>query len=72
MREQAERTDTDEAFRRNALARLDILLEQRRDLAEAIDTLLRDIARGRKYMKVYRQMKLYNDPTTNPALYGKK
>lgn len=72
MREQAERTDTDEAFRQSALARLDILLEQRRDLAEAIDTLLRDIARGRKYMKVYRQMKLYNDPTTNPALYGKK
>lgn len=72
MREQAERTDTDDEFRRRAEGRLSILLEQRADLSDAIDTLLADIAAGRKYMKVYRQMKLYNDPTTNPALYGKK
>lgn len=51
-------------------ARLRVLLEQREDLASAIDTLLSDIAAGRKYMKVYRQMKMYNDPETNPVLYA--
>ena len=51
-------------------AKLAILLEQKRDLTTAIDELLADIAAGRKYMKVYRQMKMYNDPSTNPVLYG--
>lgn len=51
-------------------AKLDVLLEQRSDLISAIDTLLDDIAAGRKYMKVYRQMKMYNDADTNPVLYG--
>lgn len=72
MREQAERTDTDDAHRTRCAAKLDVLLEQRRDLTQAIDQLLDDIAAGRKYMKVYRQMKLYNDPATNPVLYAKK
>ena len=45
---------------------------QRGDLTAAIDTLLDDIAAGRKYMKVYRQMKMYNDTDTNPLLYGAK
>ncbi len=72
MKEQAERTDTDEAHRANARRKLAVLLEQRDDLTAAIDSLLDDIAAGRKYMKVYRQMKLYNDPDTNPVLYGKK
>lgn len=49
-----------------------VLLEQRQDLGSAIDALLDDIAAGRKYMKVYRQMKLYNDPATNPELYKKR
>ena len=49
-----------------------MLLEQQVDLSTAIDQLLEDIAAGRKYMKVYRQMKMYNDPATNPVLYGKK
>lgn len=71
MQEQAERTDADEAHRQRCQARLDVLQEQRRDLTEAISTLLEDIAAGKKYMKVYRQMKLYNDPDTNPVLYGK-
>ena len=53
-------------------ARLEVLREQRKDLTAAIETLLEDIAAGRKYMKVYRQMKLYNDPETNPVLYSKK
>ncbi len=72
MREQAERADASDAHRERSRARLDILLEQRRDLTEAIDTLLDDMEEGRKYMKVYRQMKLYNDPETNPVLYGAK
>lgn len=72
MREQAERTDVDESHIANSRAKLAVLLEQRDDLTTAIDTLLDDIAAGRKYMKVYRQMKLYNDPSTNPVLYAKK
>ena len=50
-------------------AKLDVLLEQQADLSLAIDQLLDDIEAGRKYMKVYRQMKMYNDPATNPVLY---
>lgn len=72
MREQAGRPDASEEHRARSHAKLDVLLEQRKDLTEAIDTLLDDIAAGRKYMKVYRQMKLYNDPATNPVLYAKK
>lgn len=51
--------------------KLAVLLEQQQDLSTAIDQLLDDIAAGRKYMKVYRQMKMYNDPSTNPVLYKK-
>ena len=72
MREQAERKDVDEAHLERSKARLEILLEQRMDLSLAIDQLLADIEAGRKYMKVYRQMKLYNDPSTNPVLYAQK
>ena len=72
MREQTERTDADAAHIARCQVKLDVLLEQRVDLTTAIDQLLDDIAAGRKYMKVYRQMKMYNDPATNPVLYGKK
>jgi hypothetical protein len=72
MREQTERTDADAAHIAKCQAKLDVLLEQRVDLTTAIDQLLDDIAAGRKFMKVYRQMKMYNDPDTNPVLYGKK
>ena len=72
MREQTQRTDADAAHIAKCQAKLDVLLEQREDLTAAIDQLLDDIAEGRKYMKVYRQMKMYNDPDTNPVLYGKK
>lgn len=72
MREQAERTDADPEHIAKCRGKLDVLLEQRKDLSEAIDTLIEDIADGRKYMKVYRQMKMYNDPSTNPVLYAKK
>lgn len=72
MQEQAERQDAGEEHRQRAASKLAVLREQRTDLSTAIDQLLDDIATGKKYMKVYRQMKLYNDPSTNPALYGKK
>lgn len=72
MREQAEREDASEEHKQKCSAKLNVLLEQQVDLSTAIDQLLGDIAEGRKYMKVYRQMKMYNDPSTNPILYGKK
>lgn len=72
MREEAGREDAEMAHREKCRAKLDVLLEQRDDLSLAIDQLLEDIEAGRKYMKVYRQMKMYNDPATNPVLYAKK
>lgn len=72
MREQAERTDASEDHRKACSAKLAVLLEQQKDLSLAIDQLIEDIEAGRKYMKVYRQMKMYNDPSTNPILYKKK
>ena len=72
MREQTQRSDASAEHKAKQQARLDVLLTQHDDLATAIDQLLDDIAAGRKYMKVYRQMKLYNDPATNPVFYQKK
>lgn len=72
MQAEAARTDASEAHRAKCAAKLAVLVEQRADLTEAVDTLLDDIAAGRKYMKVYRQMKMYNDADTNPVLYGSK
>ena len=72
MQIEAGRNDASPEHRNRCLAKLNVLLEQRTDLTQAIDTLLEDIAAGRKYMKVYRQMKMYNDPDTNPVLYGGK
>ena len=72
MKEQVERTDADTEHRQRCQAKLDVLLEQQVDLSTAIDQLLEDIAAGRIYMKVYRQMKMYNDPSTNPILYNNK
>lgn len=72
MREQADREDADSAHKATCRAKLDVLLEQREDLSLAIDQLIEDIEAGRKFMKVYRQMKMYNDPSTNPVLYAKK
>lgn len=72
MKEEASRTDASGEHRDKCAAKLAVLLEQRKDLTTAIDQLLDDIAAGRKYMKVYCQMKMYNDPATNPVLYAKK
>lgn len=72
MKEQAERKDAAPEHTEKCRAKLAVLLEQQVDLSTAIDQLLEDIEAGRKYMKVYRQMKMYNDPSTNPVLYRKK
>lgn len=72
MLAEVNRTDASAEHIAKCRAKLDVLLEQRVDLTTAIDQLLDDIAAGRKYMKVYRQMKMYNDPSTNPVLYGNK
>lgn len=72
MRKEVERTDTDAAHHAQCETKLNVLLEQQKDLSAAIDQLLEDIEAGRKYMKVYKQMKMYNDPALNPVLYGKK
>ncbi len=72
MREQVERTDASAEHIAKCKAKLAVLEEQQKDLSTAIDQLLDDIKAGRKYMKVYRQMKMYNDPETNPVLYQKK
>lgn len=72
MREEAERKDATADHRRKCKEKLDVLLEQRVDLSTAIDQLLEDIKEGRKYMKVYKQMKMYNDNELNPVLRGQK
>ncbi|OAV68666.1 hypothetical protein Barb4_02003 [Bacteroidales bacterium Barb4] len=72
MRQEANRPDADTEHKERCTSKLSVLLEQQNDLSLALDQLLDDIAKGRKYMKVYRQMKMYNDPALNPVLYGKK
>ncbi len=72
MKEEANRASASQEHRANCQLKLDILLEQRLDLTTAIDELLNDISVGRKFMKVYKQMKMYNDDELNPMLYAKK
>ena len=72
MREESMRTDATEVHLTECRNKLAILLQQRTDLSIAIDELLEDIEKGQKYMKVYRQMKMYNDPELNPVLYNNK
>ena len=66
------REDATESHKNSCQKKLDTLLEQRQDLSSAIDDLLDDIASGNKYMKVYKQMKMYNDDELNPVLRGVK
>ena len=70
MKIEAERTDTPLDQQERCRLKLSVLLEQKQDLSSAIDMLLDDMAAGRKFMKVYKQMKMYNDPMLNPVLYG--
>jgi|TARA_B110000211_G_scaffold213125_1_gene253328 hypothetical protein len=62
------REDASQIHQKNCLTKLNTLLEQRIDLSSAIDDLLEDISIGKKYMKVYKQMKMYNDDELNPVL----
>ncbi|MBY0244079.1 MAG: DUF4254 domain-containing protein [Sphingobacteriaceae bacterium] len=71
MQEEAERKDASAEHREKCTEKLNVLLEQRKDLSKSIDDLISDIENGRKYMKVYKQMKMYNDPSLNPVLYKK-
>lgn len=71
MREEATRETASEEHRAKCQEKLNVLLEQRVDLSTAIDDLLNDFATGEKYVKVYKQMKMYNDADTNPMLYKK-
>src|SRR5690606_2778423 len=68
MNLEATREEATQAHRDACQKKLDILLEQRKDLSKAIDDLLKDIENGDKYMKVYKQMKMYNDDELNPVL----
>ncbi len=72
MKEEAEREDATQKHREQCGEKLSVLLEQRKDLSAAIDQLLTDIEAGNKYMKVYKQMKMYNDEALNPVLRGQK
>lgn len=72
MSQEANRQDATPQHRQKCADKLNVLLEQQCDLSSAINTLIEDIAAGRKYMKVYKQMKMYNDTDTNPILYAKK
>jgi len=72
MQEEANRTEASQEHRDKCQEKLNILLEQRSDLSTAIDDLLADIESGEKFMKVYKQMKMYNDDELNPVLYQNK
>lgn len=72
MRRETLRDDVDDAHRDACRKKLATLLAQQVDLSTAIEELLEDIEAGRKYMKTYKQMKMYNDPALNPILYGSK
>ncbi|WP_263417437.1 DUF4254 domain-containing protein [Terriglobus albidus] len=70
--EQIDRTDITEEHRSRNQARLAMLTEQRNDLAGCLDALWSDITTGRRRFKLYRQLKMYNDPTLNPVLYARR
>ena len=72
MAHEVNRKDVDQSHIDACSKKLEVLKQQQIDLSSAIDQLLDDIAAGRKYMKVYKQMKMYNDPELNPVLYASK
>lgn len=72
MQQEVNRPDAAPDHKAKCQEKLAVLLEQKEDLSKALTQLLADIGAGRKYMKVYKQMKMYNDPALNPVLYGKK
>jgi len=72
MNEEANREEASQEHRDKCQEKLNVLLEQRTDLSTAIEDLLADIENGDKFMKVYKQMKMYNDDDLNPVLYQNK
>lgn len=72
MEQETKREDVDQAHKEACQKKLNVLKEQHKDLSTAIEELIEDIEAGRKYMKVYKQMKMYNDPNLNPILYANK
>ena len=72
MEQEVKRQDVSKEHIEACAKKLSVLREQQIDLSKAIDELIEDIESGRKYMKVYKQMKMYNDPSLNPVLYAKK
>jgi len=72
MQEEVNRPDAATAHIEKCQNKLNVLFEQKKDLSTAIDQLLNDIEQGKKYMKVYKQMKMYNDDELNPVLRGQK
>ncbi|NJN49888.1 MAG: DUF4254 domain-containing protein [Polaribacter sp.] len=72
MQIEFDRTDVSIEYHQKCAQKLSVLLEQQEDLSTAIDALLKDIANGDKYMKVYKQMKMYNDEEMNPVLRASK
>ncbi|TDO22751.1 DUF4254 domain-containing protein [Pedobacter duraquae] len=72
MQEETQRTGASDEHVQATTLKLNILLSQRTDLSQSLDELVTDIKSGHKYMKVYKQMKMYNDPTLNPVLYNAK
>ena len=72
MKEESERSSGSKEHRDSCKKKLLILMEQKNDLSKAIDQLLQDMKNGLKYMKVYKQMKMYNDESLNPVLYQNK
>ena len=72
MKAEVERNDVSEEHKAKCQAKLNVLLEQNTDLCTAIDQLMECYKSGEKVMKVYKQMKMYNDPALNPVLYGQK
>ena len=72
MKEQTERKDVSDEHIRKCQAKLQVLMEQKSDMRLAFDEMIEDIKAGVRRFKVYRQMKMYNDASLNPALYGSK
>ena len=72
MQQEVNRPNADADHKLQCETKLNILNEQHRDLTTALDQLLDEFSAGTKYMKVYKQMKMYNDPSLNPVLYAKK
>lgn len=72
MNIEANRDDASQTHRQKCTSKLSVLIQQRKDLSSAIDELLDEISKGKKYMKTYKQMKMYNDEELNPILRKNK